>query len=637
MDVKDDIHDQSNTNGDIWQGDSLQLGIDLSKEDGAASKQVNELGFALNQDGVITKWRWRAPEGVATGLLESASANITRDETTHSTHYQITLPFEALHEEGYSFQPDKPIGIAILVNENDGEGRSGFMEFNGGIGTSKDARLFGNLYLLTGDYVTLLEQSAEARVHTAEQKKDVTSIDTATNFVTLLPGGTLKSSLLVRLAALTSGSNPNPGEPNPQPGSSSGSTPSAGGGSTTGGKNEATPAASGATIQLQPKLDKTAALATAEITNQMIEDVLNRITPEQDGKKKLIVNIESVNGAEGYALTLPTIFLQESPSTHWLEIRTAGGVLLVPSSLLTNSQGTIGEHVTFVLSKADRSPWNAKLKSEFGERPAISLSVLSSGNSVAWQNTITPITVSLPYQPNGTELLDLEKLAVRRIVDDGQMISIPNGKFNKTSEQMIFKTRQNGVYAITQDNRTFQDIRQLSWARHAIEVLVSKGVIRGISKAEYQPHSMIRRADFVTLLVNALELQPDQGTKVERFADVPEYVYYEKSVNTARALGIIQGAGADRFSPASPITREEAAVMIYRATQVIGMHPHPEGESGLNDYKDTHLMKAYSRDAIDSLTRSNIMEGSNGSFHPEDTMTRAETAVLLYRLYNRLP
>lgn len=190
---------------------------------------------------------------------------------------------------------------------------------------------------------------------------------------------------------------------------------------------------------------------------------------------------------------------------------------------------------------------------------------------------------------------------------------------------------------MTQDNRTFQDIQQLSWARHAIEVLVSKGVILGMSPTEYQPQSMIRRADFVTLLTNALELQPHQGSKVERFADVPEHVYYEQSVNTARTLGIIQGEGADRFSPASPITREEAAVMIYRAMQVIGMQPLPEGESGLNDYKDTHLIKAYARDAIDSLTRSTMMEGSNGSFHPEDTMTRAETAVLLYRLYNRLP
>ncbi|MCP1136268.1 S-layer homology domain-containing protein [Paenibacillus polysaccharolyticus] len=637
VDVKDDIHHQSNTNGDIWQGDSLQLGIDLGKEDGAASKQVNELGFALNQEGVITKWRWRAPEGVATGLLESASASITRDETTHITHYQITLPFAALHQEGYSFQPHKPIGFALLVNENDGEGRSGFMEFNGGIGTSKDARLFGNLYLLTGDYVTLLEQSAEASVRAAEQKKDVTSIDTAANFVTLLPGSTLKSSLLVRLAALTSGSNPNPGGPNPQPGSGSGSQPSAGGGSTTGGKNEPTPTAPGATMQLQPKLDKAAALATAELTNKMMEDAFNRITPDQDGKKKLIVDIESVDGAEGYALTLPSSFLQEVPSTHWLEMRTAWGVLLVPSHLLANTKGTIGERITLVLSKADRSTWSAKMISDLGERPAISLSVISDGKSVAWQNTKTPITISLPYQPNITELLDPEKLAVHRISDDGQMISIPNGKFNKNSEQMIFKTRQNGVYAITQDNRTFQDIQQLSWAHHAIEVLVSKGVIRGMSEAEYQPQSMIRRADFVTLLTNALELQPDQGTKVERFADVPERVYYEQSVNTARTLGIIQGAGADRFSPASPITREEAAVMIYRAMQVIGMQPLPEAESGLNDYKDTHLIKAYARDAIDSLTRSTIMEGNNGSFHPQDTMTRAETAVLLYRLYNRLP
>lgn len=191
--VQDDHHYQAWMGGDIWQGDSIQVGIDLSRDQGKASQNVNELGFALGNDGTVAKWRWRAPAGVSTGNFNAAQVEITRENGM--TIYHLTIPFASLHSPEISYTPGDPIGFSFLMNEHDGSGRTGFMEYNRGIGTSKDATLFGDLYMLDTSYTALLEGAAEWAVAEARQHRDVTRIDAAYAFVNFLPDGEVKSRL----------------------------------------------------------------------------------------------------------------------------------------------------------------------------------------------------------------------------------------------------------------------------------------------------------------------------------------------------------------------------------------------------------------------------------------------------------
>ncbi|MGG6310430.1 glycosyl hydrolase family 28-related protein [Paenibacillus macerans] len=201
--VRDDVHEQSWTGGDIWQGDSLQLGIDLSRADGSGSRNASELGFAMDGEGTISAWRWRAPEGLPTGALTGAKATITRNEERQLTEYRLALPFALLHGTDKAFAPDgATIGFALLLNENDGAGRAGFIEYNRGIGTSKDATVFGDLYLLADPYEQALWRSAATAVAMAEAAPTLTNRDAAANFVGLLPPGRIKAQLHARLMKL---------------------------------------------------------------------------------------------------------------------------------------------------------------------------------------------------------------------------------------------------------------------------------------------------------------------------------------------------------------------------------------------------------------------------------------------------
>lgn len=82
------------------------------------------------------------------------------------------------------------------------------------------------------------------------------------------------------------------------------------------------------------------------------------------------------------------------------------------------------------------------------------------------------------------------------------------------------------------------------------------------------------------------------------------------------------------FSPTSEITRAEFAVWIAR---MIGVHG--EGEvSKFNDMNDTDYGYGY----IHALTELGIIKGKEGSFMPDETITRQQAALILARTLNHL-
>ena len=107
------------------------------------------------------------------------------------------------------------------------------------------------------------------------------------------------------------------------------------------------------------------------------------------------------------------------------------------------------------------------------------------------------------------------------------------------------------------------------------------------------PGSNIKRCDLAVALVRALRLLAE-NTKNE-FSDVPEDAYYAEAVQIASALGAVKGYN-NAFSPNRPITRGEIEIIFGRL-----------------GYEDV----------LTDKTR------------PNDSLTRAETAVIIYRILTK--
>ncbi len=139
MEVKDDIFHQPYTGKDIWKGDCVQLAL---RPAGVANRStyegVYEFGIALGANGEEV-YQWTPREG----NWETASCKINRKE--NSILYQLSLPWEAIGLEKPTLV--RELGWAFTINENDGEGFRGWLEWAGGICGNKDASLFGKLVL----------------------------------------------------------------------------------------------------------------------------------------------------------------------------------------------------------------------------------------------------------------------------------------------------------------------------------------------------------------------------------------------------------------------------------------------------------------------------------------------------------
>ncbi len=142
--VKDDVHIQANSGGNIWNGDGIQFAIDPQRMSASKATAWNEIGMALNNSGLVNTYRWSAINGKTTGALPNMLCSIVRDEVTKTTTYEASIPWNDILPDGQTIDEGSDIGISLLVNDSDGTGR-GWIEYMGGIGLSKDPGLFGDL------------------------------------------------------------------------------------------------------------------------------------------------------------------------------------------------------------------------------------------------------------------------------------------------------------------------------------------------------------------------------------------------------------------------------------------------------------------------------------------------------------
>lgn len=179
----------------------------------------------------------------------------------------------------------------------------------------------------------------------------------------------------------------------------------------------------------------------------------------------------------------------------------------------------------------------------------------------------------------------------------------------------------------------FKDVgSNFSWASEAIDALYEKGIIKGTSETTFDPGKNITRADFIVLLVRALGLKADIDSN---FADVDKNAYYYEAVGIAKKLGIATGIDGINFNPRGEISRQDMMVLAARALKAVNKLSTNGNVEDLNSYTDVAKVAGYAADSVAALVKEGIVKGSGNSINPTGTATRAETAVIVYRIYNK--
>ncbi|ACA42271.1 S-layer homology domain-containing protein [Lysinibacillus sphaericus] len=188
-----------------------------------------------------------------------------------------------------------------------------------------------------------------------------------------------------------------------------------------------------------------------------------------------------------------------------------------------------------------------------------------------------------------------------------------------------FKANGSSSFYFSQTLITFRDIYN-NQNKKVIEELASRNVVNGTAPGYYNPNGSLTRAEFSAMLVRGLGLETTEVYDGV-FKDVKEKDWFAKDVHTLYATGIIKGVTPTKFNPNSPLTRQQAAVMLNRVLEYLEVEKR---ESEKLDFIDAAKISEDAKQAVATMKALGIFSGKPGNkFDPQANLTRAEMAKVL--------
>lgn len=166
---------------------------------------------------------------------------------------------------------------------------------------------------------------------------------------------------------------------------------------------------------------------------------------------------------------------------------------------------------------------------------------------------------------------------------------------------------------------TFSDI-STNWAKEMIEDIAMRGIINGYPDGTFRPNDSIQRQHVAIIIARAFELVPSR--EITPFNDVAANHPYYDGIMKLQQAGIIDGSNGF-FHPSESLTRAQLAKIIVLAFGLTS-----EGTSHFEDVPTTH----WAHDYIAILENYGVALGDNGSFRPNEPVTRGQFVAFLYRV-----
>jgi hypothetical protein len=254
----------------------------------------------------------------------------------------------------------------------------------------------------------------------------------------------------------------------------------------------------------------------------------------------------------------------------------------------------------------------------------------------------------------------------------GNVVSVPNGRYDPATGTVTFTTAHFSYYAVSYKQVNFKDVAKEAWYAKAVSFIAARDITAGTGGGNFSPESNLTRSQCIVIVMRAYGIAPDMNP-ADNFTDAGN-TWYTGYLATAKKLGISAGVGNNMFAPEKEITRQEMFTLLYNALKAIGQLPRPHGravggaddqpgthrraaseadeqtggngqivsEAGnlpvgdtgktLSDFSDAGDIAPWAMDAIKLLVEAGIIQGSGNRLSPKDTTTRAQMAQVIYNL-----
>ena len=154
--------------------------------------------------------------------------------------------------------------------------------------------------------------------------------------------------------------------------------------------------------------------------------------------------------------------------------------------------------------------------------------------------------------------------------------------------------------------------------------------IVGYPNGNVEPNGNITRAEVATIFFRLLteEVRTANSTQSNSLSDVMRGQWFNHAVSTLSSMGIVKGHNDGTFAPNAPITRAEFAAIAARF----------DDKNTDTSSKFTDIASHWAKNEIGIAANKGWINGyPDGTFRPNQYITRAEAMALVNRVLNRLP
>jgi len=173
----------------------------------------------------------------------------------------------------------------------------------------------------------------------------------------------------------------------------------------------------------------------------------------------------------------------------------------------------------------------------------------------------------------------------------------------------------------------FDDVPVDHWASSYIAGIADAGLTTGYPDGTYRPENPVTRAEMAVFLLNGMGITTPPINGSHPFTDIAGH-WAENYIEELFDQGITGGYPDGTYRPENLVTRAEMAVFLLK-----GMAVSPPAIDGSHPFTD--VAGHWSEIFIEELFDQGITGGyPDGTYRPENRVTRAEMAVFLVNAFN---
>lgn len=284
---------------------------------------------------------------------------------------------------------------------------------------------------------------------------------------------------------------------------------------------------------------------------------------------------------------------QLKKSEKALRLNGNGYNILIPAATLPDLIKDNGLSLTISLTDASNTAVLAGSSSAL----RIGSSILTISNGWA---TGKPIVLQLKLKSNN--VLDIRKIAIYKETTDHKWSYLQAGKLLPDGV-IQFSITSDGAYNAAIRNTSFKDISSTHWAKGDIEDLAAHGIFSGKgADGSFKPADTLNQAELLTLFDRLLGKGDTWSTRIKELG-ARDVLTREEA-----ALIIVEALGADLTVAKTPI-----------------------------HFKDADDIAPEARNAVAYAILKGYLKGVNAdSFNPQGTLTRAQAAAIMNRVFQDL-